>query len=288
MATVYISSTGSDAYTYAQAQSSATPWLTIGKANTSATTGDTIVIMAGTITLTSVTFTKSFTIQGATSISSLYILSGGGLPATLTIGANTITLKDLRITNVINITGSFYYMENSSNLTLTNVITDNITLKSASPNSGLFTSINTNPTALTLTNSTFYKIKYATTGDIYGGFFMFFNWTGSRTVTVTNCTFHIDSNNGYLSVFLNHSGGIYTFILKNCIISNGSGATYTYLRNFGGGSRTENFSYNDFYLVTTAPTSTFSITSDPLFVDPANGNFNLRPTSPCIDTGTLV
>jgi hypothetical protein len=30
------------------------------------------------------------------------------------------------------------------------------------------------------------------------------------------------------------------------------------------------------------------ITTDPLFVDAANSNFNLRPTSPCIDTGVII
>jgi len=38
--------------------------------------------------------------------------------------------------------------------------------------------------------------------------------------------------------------------------------------------------------VTVSKTS--CITTDPLFVDENNGNFNLRPTSPCIDTGTII
>jgi hypothetical protein len=33
---------------------------------------------------------------------------------------------------------------------------------------------------------------------------------------------------------------------------------------------------------------TGNIIVDPLFVDLANGNFNLRPTSPCVDTGIII
>jgi hypothetical protein len=31
-----------------------------------------------------------------------------------------------------------------------------------------------------------------------------------------------------------------------------------------------------------------SITSDPLLIDPINGNLKLQPSSPCIGTGTII
>ena len=56
----------------------------------------------------------------------------------------------------------------------------------------------------------------------------------------------------------------------------------------GDGTDGTTATYTDFYQVTSAPSGIGNITSDPLFVDAANGNFNLRPASPCIDTGTLI
>lgn len=47
MATVYVSTTGNDANSYAQAQSPATPWAHPLKANASATAGDTVAISGG-------------------------------------------------------------------------------------------------------------------------------------------------------------------------------------------------------------------------------------------------
>jgi hypothetical protein len=37
-----------------------------------------------------------------------------------------------------------------------------------------------------------------------------------------------------------------------------------------------------------APNGLNNITSDPLFIDPDNNNYNLSPSSPCIDAGTLI
>jgi len=46
--------------------------------------------------------------------------------------------------------------------------------------------------------------------------------------------------------------------------------------------------YSVFHNVSGAPSGTGNITADPLFENPAGGNFNLRPTSPAPNTGTLV
>ena len=76
MATVYLATTGSDSYTYAQAQNPATPWLTPGKVVSSATSGDTVRMAAGTYTWATVNFTgKTFTFIGAA--------IENGLPATI-------------------------------------------------------------------------------------------------------------------------------------------------------------------------------------------------------------
>lgn len=53
------------------------------------------------------------------------------------------------------------------------------------------------------------------------------------------------------------------------------------------GSSSCTMTYSDGYNISSFPLNTGNITSDPLFVDAPNGNYNLRPTSPCIDTGTV-
>jgi len=53
---------------------------------------------------------------------------------------------------------------------------------------------------------------------------------------------------------------------------------------------TSEFDNNCIYggVISGAPSGNNNITSDPLFVDAANRNYNLSPSSPCIDAGTLI
>lgn len=53
---------------------------------------------------------------------------------------------------------------------------------------------------------------------------------------------------------------------------------------------TSEFDNNCIYggVINGAPSGLNNITSDPLFIDAANRNYNLSPSSPCIDAGTLI
>ncbi len=77
-----------------------------------------------------------------------------------------------------------------------------------------------------------------------------------------------------------------TIVSKNSIIANLGGGTLD-----GGSNRTlvETITYSCFYnLSSNIPTlGTGCTTTNPLFVDFANADFRLRPTSPCIATGTV-
>lgn len=77
-----------------------------------------------------------------------------------------------------------------------------------------------------------------------------------------------------------------TAVIKNTIIMNDTGSTIA-MYNGAFGTFDPTASYSDFYQIANSPSGTGVITSDPLFVDPANDNFYLRQGSPCIDTGAL-
>ena len=53
---------------------------------------------------------------------------------------------------------------------------------------------------------------------------------------------------------------------------------------------TSEFDNNCIYggVINGSPSGNNNITSDPLLVDPGNRNYNLSPSSPCIDAGTLI
>jgi hypothetical protein len=180
------------------------------------------------------------------------------------------------------------------------------------------------PASATVT--TFTSCKFLATLDIYNitaaGLFRQFNATADRSkLYLTRCLIDdvgVRSDGAGVSMFYVYGGGVVnasnTYLtnctislrttaldyiyrsdtsansvatLKNVIIANATGETITWV-NAASGTITPTATYCDFYNITDNPTGTGVITSDPLFVDPSNGIFNLRPTSPCIDTGTLV
>jgi hypothetical protein len=106
----------------------------------------------------------------------------------------------------------------------------------------------------------------------------------TSNLRLTNTSFHNSlATSLRMTAFIQGVSGGPLLTYKNCIFSDESAAPLS----VSTGCTVTSITYCDFY-GTDVPTSTFSIASDPLFVDPANGNFNLRPSSPCIDTGTLV
>ena len=91
------------------------------------------------------------------------------------------------------------------------------------------------------------------------------------TITFTSCTFYFSAISDTPSMFFENGGGLnYTF--TNCILY--APVTYSIV---GGGSPTNVGSTNNCVFGFTSLGWTNTITGDPLFVDPTNGNFNLRP-----------
>lgn len=291
MATVYLNaSIGNDSNTYAQAQNPATPWLTFGKVNTSATSGDTVICAAGTYTLAQVIWTKSFTITGAalsnnsptTIISGLGGSYGGGFGGVWQFDSSgiTLTISNLRFTN-FTITSGWAVIGTTSGgsgtANITNCQFDNIyySANSAAIIGGLNTEVNQN-----VTSCLFYGITTNQNSNI--AFISNYFTSAGKTVNITNCTFYQGAVSAplYQMKILAVGGTAGTLTFKNNIFYTGAPTA------FGGTVGT--FNNNDTYNFTSVPSGTGNITSDPLFISPSTNDFRLRQTSPCIETGVLL
>ena len=133
--------------------------------------------------------------------------------------------------------------------------------------------------------------------------------TVATSCIIENCTIRIDGDDSNLSgtydvmfkqfdlMFYNPSG----FTVRNNIFSlgytaNASLAAYGFIRaGYGLGTFQNNCFHQDSSSASTMPMSsldnatinTDNIDLDPQFLDVANGNFNLRATSPCLNAGYL-
>lgn len=292
MATVYLSPTGSDSNTYAQAQNPATPWLTPAKVNTSATSGDTVQMAAGTYAMANITFTKNFTFIGAAS---------GGKPTTILDYSNTQYTYTLNSSNG-QLTFQNIWFKDFDNTTVSNFTFYTLIVATYSfincyftgTAQGAFNSSFVNSTnagigcGINLTNCCFDDVKSHSQASGYSGLFV---GNKAMTITSTNCTFSFRTTTASLRAYCIWYGNVvtHTLTVKNMIVKCESGADVKWTDGYGGGGASTTASYSCFYNLTSGtPTGTGVITSDPLLVDPANSNFNLRPTSPCIDTGTVV
>lgn len=124
---------------------------------------------------------------------------------------------------------------------------------------------------------------------------LFYNLTGgSPTISISlhsldtgthywyNNTIYADGTYTTGNIFCHAALASVDMRKKNNIIYSTSSVAF----NSGAGAPT--VQYNSTYNLTSVPSGTGNITADPLFVDAPNDNFNLRPTSPCIDTGVLL
>lgn len=126
---------------------------------------------------------------------------------------------------------------------------------------------------MTIKNCIFYEI------NLTGGVPIVLSNSG--TINFFNNTFYSSTQSYNYGIVSNSA----TFNIKNCIIQNAS-LTKTVYYNLGGTAT--NASYSCFRNITSPPTGTGIITSDPLFIDPRNYVLYLHPNSPCRGTGTAL
>lgn len=298
MATWYIATTGNDT---TGDGSSALPWLTISKAHTAASSGDTVICKAGTYTLVTQVFSKSLTIQGETGDPNDVIFDAGlvtliSVEWSWSAADLTSTIQYIKFCNVSGgptfecLFQLYNVAPATGTYTFNNCIFDNIELTTDAFKSGGLIGLETNTSSshtLTITSCLFNNIKKYTASSSYcfmvghkwqnfAGVLYFHNntvylSTSSADTSVTTIVNVGASPTGLVSIKNN------IFYCTNALSDVASG-------NAGAHMIVEG---NCYYNTKSYPTGgTGDITSDPLFVDAPNSNFNLRPSSPAIDTGT--
>jgi hypothetical protein len=294
MATKYISPTGNDS---TGDGTIGLPYLTIAKAYAMTTTNDTISCAAGTYTWAAVTWAGR-TFQGiAGTLEPTVIFNGAGAHFSTTLQNNN-TFNDIVFTNVIH-NGStqvpIFYQNTSGTLTFNRCVFRQITTWT-SYGSALFILYSTGaPPALVLNNCLLHSCKAINGTTSYSGQALFSGYGNSinSTITITNCVFYLNflsTQSSEAIIFLAQSQdtkGIYVF--KNTIIQSHPTYKFAYMQAAAQSwqSLTSTYCCNYNCNPTYVPTGTGNITTDPLFIDPTNSNFNLRPTSPCIGTGII-
>jgi hypothetical protein len=250
------------------------PWKTISKAYSMSTTGDTIYLQASSGLYVPVgIYNRTLT---AASLGSA-VIDGTGLNSLASGG--TVYVNNLKLQNMVGAYEAGFFKMYGGTWTFTNTQFHNYSDPS---NGGIFYSRDGwggSSYTLNMTRCFFTGNITATFGAIAG------SYSHSSYVNLCNCVFYhqtTDSFSGVGALFFN-----IVATLKNNIFVNLKPATTIPFRYSGYGSATGDHNCKN-GLFSYMPSGTGDITSDPMFVDAANNNFNLRPASPCIGTGTPI
>lgn len=283
MATKYISPTGSNG----AAGTSGAPWQTLAYAVTNTSAGDTIVCAAGTYTFTTQTFSSSRTITGPAVSSGLPTAIFNGAASSFSSRAvwevtssATLTLNNLRFTNFVLGASGFGiggYSGQTGTQVLANCCFDTISF--SGNNGGILGGLNATQT-ITLSGCLFFN--NLRTGSYTSCVLFYLYSSGAGETFIANNVSVYQASSTY-PVGLFYHNGTNTVTVKNLIAQTVSAVAFT-----ANSTPTWDYSYSCANNFTSVPSGSNNITSDPLFVDPSNSNFNLRPTSPCLDTGIIV
>jgi len=276
MATYYIATTGNDSTGNGTVGN---PWLTISKAYTSSAANDTIVCAAGTYTWVSQIFSTARTIQGPTAFLPTAVFDGGAAA----IGwRGTFTAQNITFQNALATAGAGLFFDVGSSFvqTFTNCFFK--TLSTNGDNSFIFARLGGDATF----NFTACIIKNPTLVPTFCALFGVSSVSGTITLNLTNTVVYSNITAvTTLDIFLIFNGGSATLNMTNSIFFNDNGTPQTWNN---GMTVSYSGSNNCISGYSSPPSLSNQVNADPLFVDPANNNFNLRPTSPCLDAGTAI
>lgn len=275
MAQFYINaSTGNDSTGSGTAVS---PWQTITKGLSGSALGDTINLQNAAATYpwtgSSINVTsRSFV--GA-SVSGCVIDSSS---STFYIYMNTVNgvfnFTNLTFQKATTPSGQpmFLSLQSGATITFTNCILHDV----VGSDVGMFWDLVGNGT-WNIIASSFYNIS----GTAINSGSTFLTLSSGTTFNITNTTYY---NTAITANSFKFTGTNGTLVLKNNIISTVNAVAFINISSPTMTGSTNNciFGY------TSVPTLTGTIASDPLFVNASSNNFNLRPTSPCIDAGVII
>lgn len=279
MSTVYISPTGDDSTGNG---TSGNPWKTLTKAVAATSAGDTIRCLSGTYdwsldTSLSISTQRTITADNGDPTTTIFDAGGAGPLNWKLSGSALTTFSNLQFANAASGVGNiatFAPVNNSpSNVLFQNCIFDSIT-------GGMilrFYSFGGSSTML-------FKFQSCLFNNCDGSNGYFSTQVANAFLTLYNNTFYVDAAS--TPGIVDSANGTLNVEMKNNIIMNGSGVS----ADFGTGA-TYSGGNNDIVGYSSGghlPGLSGDINSDPLFVDAANGNFNLRPNSPCIGTGVTI
>jgi hypothetical protein len=282
MATYYINAdTGND---ITGDGSSSNPWLTLNYAVSEAANNDIIVAQDSTNSYAFTSFSitdKSLTIQGESEGGAVF--DGNG--AQVEINSNSTVFAqnflDLEFTNC----SGYGIYDGIFRIGIANFTRCKFyNLNFQHPRAGIMqalANINDEQTAVFL-SCLFYNLNNTASNDRVG-FLLGGNNDRTTTATLNNCVIHIYSSNNIRTV-TGDSNADKNLYLTNTILLNDS-VNDIIIEPLRGEST---MNYSCYYNFVDPPAGSNNINSDPLFIDPANNNYNLSPTSPCIDAGTLI
>jgi hypothetical protein len=282
MAIYYISPTGNDT---TGTGAIGTPWATISKANTSAASGDTVNIAAGTYAWTAFSLAKNITWVGVNNMygkPNVFVDGAGGtITWTLSNSGGTQSFSNIQFQNIVKTTATTVIsISSGGTINFTNCRFTNMGLYNSGASSGYCLFFTTSST-ITFNYCGFWNLYTATFAN--EGARICDSDSAGAVYVFNNCAFYHDATmTSALAGLFRRNGAALTVTTKNSIFVSTTSISYS-------APTVSNSSYSCFYNISSSPSGTGNITTDPLFVDGANGNFNLRVNpimSPAIDTGT--